>query len=70
MINTHVIQFCFLNNLIISIENISEAFDTNQIIEVSVSGGSGDYEYQLDGGIWQNSPIFDANLIYWLKYTF
>jgi gliding motility-associated-like protein len=55
---TETIRVNPVNNLIISIENISEAFDTNQIIEVSVSGGSGDYEYQLDGGIWQNSPIF------------
>lgn len=55
---TETIRVNPVNNLIISIENISEAFDTNQIIVVNVSEGSGDYEYQLDGGIWQNSLIF------------
>ncbi|MGB0186866.1 MAG: T9SS type B sorting domain-containing protein, partial [Flavobacteriaceae bacterium] len=47
-----------INTLTISTENISEPFATNQMIEVTVTGGSGDYEYQLDGGSWQNSPIF------------
>ena len=55
---TQTVQVNPVNNLVISTESISEPFDTNQIIEVSVSGGSGDYEYQLDGGSWQNSPIF------------
>ena len=47
-----------INTLTISTENISKPFATNQMIEVTVTGGSGDYEYQLDGGRWQNSPIF------------
>ncbi len=47
-----------INTLTISTENISDPFATNQMIEVTVTGGSGDYEYQLDGGLWQNSPIF------------
>ncbi|MGI9559675.1 MAG: T9SS type B sorting domain-containing protein [Flavobacteriaceae bacterium] len=55
---TETVQVNPVNNLVISTENISEPFDTNQVIEVSVSGGSGNYEYQLDGGNWQNSAIF------------
>ncbi|MAP05079.1 MAG: concanavalin A lectin, partial [Formosa sp.] len=55
---TETVQVNPVNNLVISTENISEPFDTNQVIEVSVSGGSGNYEYQLDGGGWQNSAIF------------
>jgi gliding motility-associated-like protein len=55
---TETVQVNPVNNLVISIESISEPFDTNQVIEVSVSGGSGNYEYQLDGGDWQNSAIF------------
>ena len=55
---TQTVQVNPVNNLVISTESISEPFDTNQVIEVSVSGGSGNYEYQLDGGDWQNSAIF------------
>ena len=55
---TETVQVNPVNNLVISTESISEPFDTNQVIEVSVSGGSGNYEYQLDGGNWQNSAIF------------
>ena len=55
---TETVQVNPVNNLVISSEIISEPFDTNQVIEVSVSGGSGNYEYQLDGGDWQNSAIF------------
>jgi gliding motility-associated-like protein len=55
---TQTVQVNPVNNLVISTESISEPFDTNQVIEVSVSGGSGNYEYQLDGGGWQNSAIF------------
>ena len=55
---TKTVQVNPVNNLVISTESISEPFDTNQVIEVSVSGGSGNYEYQLDGGDWQNSAIF------------
>ena len=55
---TETVQVNPVNNLVISTESISEPFDTNQVIQVSVSGGSGNYEYQLDGGNWQNSAIF------------
>ena len=56
---TETVQVNPVNNLVISTENISKPFDSNQVIEVSVSGGSGNYEYQLDGGNWQNSAIFE-----------
>ena len=57
-ITNETIEVNPFNNLEISVENISEAFDSNQIIQVSVIGGSDNYEYQLDGGIWQNSSVF------------
>ena len=57
-ITTETIEVNPFNNLEITVENISEAFDSNQIIQVSVIGGSDNYEYQLDGGIWQNSSVF------------
>ena len=57
-ITTETIEVNSFSNLEITVENISEAFDSNQIIEISAVGGSGNYEYQLDGGAWQNSSIF------------
>ena len=57
-ITTETIEVNSFSNLEITVDNISEAFDSNQIIEVSAVGGSGNYEYQLDGGAWQNSSIF------------
>ncbi|MDC1266023.1 T9SS type B sorting domain-containing protein [Flavobacteriaceae bacterium] len=40
-------------------EVISEDFEDNQTIVASATGGNGDYEYQLDGGSWQNSGVFE-----------
>jgi gliding motility-associated-like protein len=48
-----------VNVLTISAINLSEEFDTNQVISVTVSGGSGSYEYQLDNGLWQFSSVFE-----------
>ena len=45
--------------LTITATNISEDFEANQIISVSATGGSGTYEYQLDSGSWQSSPMFE-----------
>jgi len=39
--------------------NLSEDFDANQMILVSATGGSGIYEYQLDGGDWQSNALFE-----------
>jgi len=55
---TETINVNPINTLTISTENISEPFDSNQVIEVTVTGGSGNYEYQLNGGDWQNNSIF------------
>ena len=52
------IQVNPINTLAIITENTSAPFESNQIIEVTVTGGSGNYEYQLDGGNWQTSSIF------------
>ena len=48
-----------VNVLTISAINLSDEFDTNQVISVTVSGGSGSYEYQLDNGLWQFSSVFE-----------
>jgi len=55
---TETIQVNPINTLAITVENTSAPFESNQIVEVTVTGGSGNYEYQLDGGNWQASSIF------------
>jgi gliding motility-associated-like protein len=45
--------------LTIDATNLSEDFDANQMILVSATGGSGSYEYQLDGGDWQSNSLFE-----------
>ena len=45
--------------LSITATNLSEDFEANQMISVAASGGSGTYEYQLDGGDWQSNSIFE-----------
>ncbi|MDO7138856.1 lectin-like domain-containing protein [Algibacter lectus] len=36
-----------------------DSFSENRTIELYVTGGSGFYEYQLDGGIWQSKSVFE-----------
>lgn len=36
----------------------TDAFDDNQVITVEATGVGGDYEYQLDFGPYQDSPVF------------
>ena len=48
-----------INPLTIDVTNLSEEFDANQVISVTASGGSGTYEYQLDGGTWQINSTFE-----------
>ena len=48
-----------ISTLTINATNASEDFDSNQVISVSATGGSGDYEYQLDGGVWQSNSTFE-----------
>ncbi|MFZ4436515.1 MAG: choice-of-anchor L domain-containing protein [Flavobacterium psychrophilum] len=38
---------------------VSDAFDSNQVITVTALGVGGDYEYQLDNGAFQDSNVFD-----------
>ena len=38
---------------------INEDFANNQVVTVEATGTGGDYEYQLDDGAFQDSPIFD-----------
>ncbi len=38
---------------------VTENFDDNQVITVEATGVGGDYEYQLDNGLFQNSPTFE-----------
>ena len=44
--------------LTVTATNLSEDFEENQMILVSATGGSGSYEYQLDGGTWQSNAVF------------
>lgn len=48
-----------ISTLTISATNLSENFDSNQVISVLATGGSGSYEYQLDGGPWQAEAVFE-----------
>ncbi|MBY0485622.1 MAG: T9SS type B sorting domain-containing protein, partial [Flavobacteriaceae bacterium] len=39
---------------------VSADFTDSQSITVTATGTGGDYEYQLDNGVFQDSPIFDS----------
>ena len=56
---TMTIEVGTFSPISITASNISNDFDSNQIISVAASGGSGNYEFQLDGGSWQSSSIFE-----------
>jgi gliding motility-associated-like protein len=38
--------------------NHSSAFSDNPFVEINVIGGDGNYQYQLDNGFFQTSPLF------------
>lgn len=38
---------------------LSDSFDDNQVIAIEATGVGGDYEYQLDFGPFQDSPVFE-----------
>ena len=38
---------------------VNEDFANNQVVTVEATGTGGDYEYQLDNGAFQDSPVFD-----------
>ena len=56
---TMTIEVGTFSPISITATNISNDFDSNQIISVAASGGSGNYEFQLDGGSWQSNSIFE-----------
>jgi gliding motility-associated-like protein len=56
---TMTIEVGTFSPISITASNISNDFDSNQIISVAASGGSGNYEFQLDGGSWQSNTIFE-----------
>ena len=56
---TMTIEVGTFSPISITATNISNDFDSNQIISVTASGGSGNYEFQLDGGSWQSNSIFE-----------
>lgn len=55
---TLTIEVIPLSELSLVVEVVSRPFSDNQTVEVTVSGGSGDYEFQLDDGPWVDSNIF------------
>ena len=56
---TMTINVNTISSLAISVKNLSKDFDTNQIIMATATGGSGTYEFRLNGGLWQSNPIFE-----------
>ena len=56
---TITINPTLISVLSLDAEVTSEDFEDNQTIVASATGGNGDYEYQLDGGSWQNSGVFE-----------
>lgn len=57
-INTYTVAVLPIEQLSLSISFESTPFDGNQSIIVNVTGGTGDYEYQLDNRPWTTSNIF------------
>jgi gliding motility-associated-like protein len=43
----------------VKVNLVSSSFDDNQSIEVIASGGTAPYEYRLENGTWQDSPVFN-----------
>ncbi len=57
-INTYTVAVLPIEQLSLSISFESTPFDGNQSIVVNVTGGTGDYEYQLDNRPWTISNVF------------
>ncbi|MEM9680773.1 MAG: T9SS type B sorting domain-containing protein, partial [Bacteroidota bacterium] len=54
------IQVIPISELSIEVELISEPFSDNQTVVATVTGGTGVYEYQLDGGLWLEENTFSG----------
>ena len=48
-----------INNSVTIDYTLTNAFEENQSIRITASGGSGNFRYQLDNGIPQSSPFFE-----------
>jgi len=48
-----------ISEISVSVQLISEPFSAQQSVEVNVTGGTGVYEYSLDGVTWQLSNVFE-----------
>jgi gliding motility-associated-like protein len=48
-----------INSISVQVNLVSSSFDDNQSIEVIASGGTAPYEYRLENGPWQDSPVFN-----------
>ena len=48
-----------INSIRVQVNLVSSSFGDNQSIEVIASGGNAPYEYRLENGSWQDSPVFN-----------
>ena len=53
-----------INSIRVKVNLVPSSFDDNQSIEVIASGGTAPYEYKLENGPWQDSPIFNDIIDY------
>ncbi|WP_296386932.1 T9SS type B sorting domain-containing protein, partial [Winogradskyella sp.] len=49
-----------IDELEIELEVLSAPFSNQGVIKANVSGGSGNYEFQLDNGLWVTSNVFNS----------
>ena len=56
---TQTIEVIPVSELSMEVEIVSEPFAQNQTVIATVSGGTGDYEYQLDNGSWLLKNVFN-----------
>ena len=49
----------FINSISVKVNLVSSSFNDNQSIEIIALGVNAPYEYRLENGSWQDSPIFN-----------
>ncbi|MFP9115934.1 T9SS type B sorting domain-containing protein [Flavobacterium sp. RHBU_3] len=47
-----------ISSIALATAQVGEDFQKNQAVYVTVAGGSGDYVFSIDGGSFQDSPVF------------
>jgi gliding motility-associated-like protein len=57
---TLTIEVIPISQLSVEVDILSRPFSDNQIVEAMVTGGTGDFEYQLDDGPWVETNVFRA----------